>query len=508
MLTLLNLTFSQTLNYPFYFGGTDILDHISWSQFIVVSGKIAPVEYAGFYNFFPLFHIYNAIGTLFTGTEIKILYFLLNGIIFCLGILFLYLIFKNSMFHEQIALLGCLLFSTSAVTIYFGTYMITRSIALIGFLFILYLYLKLIRNQKFVLQFFVLLLICFVFLLLVHHVSILQILPLFALLIICSAIINSETKQNFKVLIVFIFIAVCYWFYIAWTLLKDLIQQRLDLQFYDHVALSPSWGIENKIVADTLFGTLNYIKSYFDIGLFIFFYFIGVSYILYKKKPAYGLIFSIITIITLPFYIPTPLQSIWQLSFTMGFDRLQLIVEPFMAIMMAFGVYIIVKYTNTINKNKYFILVLAIFFLFSFFSNISIVNAGDSLDLFPNPPSSTHFDKVDLATFSFLNSYLNSGSKISSDTNREVYLGDLSFVGWEQYNIKHFTVFSIHDLNDITNEDSYFLYPKDEFDNRGALVFYNTVFKFSEQNANFLEMLLNDQNKIYSSQSNELYYSR
>lgn len=506
VLTLLNLIFSQTLNYQYYFGGTDILDHVSWSEFVLVSGGVPPFEFAGFYTFFPLFQVYNAVGALLTGAEMKILYFLLAGITYCAGIIFLYVILRNSQIHEQIALLSCLLFATFAYIIHFGTYMITRSVAAVGFLFLIFLYLKLVRSRHLLFQFSALLLLYFVFIMLVHHVSIIHILPLFALFILFSALVIPDIVQRYKVLPIFIIIVGSYWMYVSWIFLRELIQKRLDLHFYENIALSPSWGIERKFVSDTLAGTLNYIWMNLDTGIFLFFYIVGVSYILYKKKPAYGMVYLALSILTIPFFLPTPLQSIWQLEFVMGFGRLVLFAGPFMVIIMAFGVYTIVNHIYQKNSGRLFVLILAVFFFFSLFSNITWVNAGDSLDL-NTYESATHFDTTDIAAFVFLDNFLDPGSDISSDITRKQAIWGKSFPEWEKYGIRHFTTHNIYNFEDITKLDSYFLFPRYEFYEQGGLVFYNTVFTPSEHHVDILEKSLDDQDKVYSSGSNELYYS-
>ncbi len=87
----------------------------------------------------------------------------------------LFLLFRQITKNIQMSLLACLVFSTTPVVIEYSTYVVTRVMAFIGFIFFLYLAHRQIQTSNWR-SFSVLTIVFSLYLILVHQVSIIQIL--------------------------------------------------------------------------------------------------------------------------------------------------------------------------------------------------------------------------------------------------------------------------------------------------------------------------------------------
>ena len=134
-----NIIFGLQLKYPFFFGATDIIPHLYYSTIIFLSGHTIPLDLDPTYAWFPLYHIFVAEGTNLLGIEIKYVLILLTSLCFYFTGLGLFLLFRHITKNIQISLLMCLVFSTTPVVIEYSTYVVTRVMAFIGFVFFLYL---------------------------------------------------------------------------------------------------------------------------------------------------------------------------------------------------------------------------------------------------------------------------------------------------------------------------------------------------------------------------------
>jgi hypothetical protein len=136
----MNIIFGQTLVLPLYFGGGDLLYHMGFIASITESGQAIPdVTFIGDYQYFALFHVFNASGVLVTGMEIQTTYFILNGLVFITSILIVYLLAKQVTTNTRLALLAAFLYSMTREMLFNGMYMNTREMAFLFCLLILYL---------------------------------------------------------------------------------------------------------------------------------------------------------------------------------------------------------------------------------------------------------------------------------------------------------------------------------------------------------------------------------
>lgn len=504
LLLILNMTYGITLKYPLYFGMIDIFDHIAFSNFVYQFGMIIPTDYGWTYANFPLLHILTAISASIINLNIQIAYFLICGLIFLIAILFLYTIVNFLFRNQQISLLSCLFFCASTEVIFYSAYFVARVLAFIGFLILFFCLIKLSRCRD-DFRFLLLANLIAVFILLVHQVSIMQIIFLLTIFATIFYLAHPLQKHPVYFYLYFIFIFITYWFYSAWDFLKELIQSRINPDFWQGISDPTDFSKVQATQSNWLIDSLSWIINNFYVAFFLLFALIGIGVLLKNKKSKYAIIFGFFSFICIWYYIPTPLVNVWQYVRLLGFYRIALLVSPFMALVMAFGVFsILQKYRNTPLEKKIFCFILAILFIFFFSSLTTALNARDCPDLWPdywNP----YFKTSELDSIHFIESYSHSGEHIVSDDIVFTYFKtEKFFEKTHELGIKWFSIGITPDENKKYRE-GLILYRKDELYQKKILQLYAGTLKYSHENQRLFEKKLHLNDKLYSNEKNEIY---
>ncbi len=235
-LIMVNLTYSVTLNYDFYFGTTDILPHIFLSEFTAVTGQTIPISLSD-YAFFPLYHILVAESSQIMNLSTKTSLFLITAPIYAITIVFLYYLFNYITHNRQISLLSCLLFSASSIVLYYSTNVITRTMSFVAFIILLYLiYSVNFKEEKFSLK--TLSIIVLLFLTLVHNVSILQFVLLIIIMLASEYIIGSANYVSKPFFLLLNVTFTSYWFFAAYLFMQRSLTPRLQSHLLDSIVLT------------------------------------------------------------------------------------------------------------------------------------------------------------------------------------------------------------------------------------------------------------------------------
>lgn len=212
-LVFLNLVWGVTLKYPFYFGFTDILPHIAMVNSIIESGHIT--DFMDLYQFFPLYHILAATGIFISNMQVNNGFFIFLGLTYITVLMFAYLFFRTITKDIKISLLCLLIFSFAKEVLFYGMYMITRSMAFIFFIIILYL---LIKKRPLEFEFKFILLILTLSLILTHQVTLGYVSLILIVMLILNRYIFGKNEQN-KLLLKYVFLFIvsssAYWLYVA-----------------------------------------------------------------------------------------------------------------------------------------------------------------------------------------------------------------------------------------------------------------------------------------------------
>jgi len=400
-----NIIFGLQLKYPFYFGYTDIIPHLFLSKIIVLSGHIIPIDLDYGYAWFPLYHIFIAEGTNLFGTDEKFSFIILTSLCYLVLLWVDYLLFNQVTKNTQMSLLTCLIFSTTPVVITYSTYVVTRTMAFIGFIFFIFLAHKQIQTSKW-LSFSALTLLFSLYLILVHQVSILQILVLLVLFIILELLVNDYFVIKTKTLAFIIVTFSAYWIYTS-------------IQLTDTILKSATFASNTPELSQLKPQVMGYeyifLEKNITTAIFIFFVILGIGYLCWAYKAKYLSVIGLFVLCMSLLYFPSPIAASKIAMVMLRTDRFSLLLSPFFAFVIAIG-FLLVLFIFYENKYTRKIALLFGVLIFSYlcFSAITGDNATDSLDL-PSDEMRVYFTEPEMNAFNFIPAFIKYNSTISTD---------------------------------------------------------------------------------------------
>ncbi len=496
-LCMLNLIYSVTLKYPLYFGGTDILPHLFISQVTYISGHTIPKELDASYANFPLFHILMSQASYMLGLDMKTSYFLINALIFTLSCLLVYLLFININKDVKLSLLTTILYSTQSVVVYYGMYAITRVMAFVGFLMILYIISKKRTNAVF--AFIGILFTLFV--ILVHQVSSPQILVIISLLYISEKFIvyctNLKEKYwNSTYIILFTVLFLGYWFYLAYSFTSMVIMTRFDSVTSDPLQIKGSVVSGNEWI---------FLYNNIDTIILTFFILIGIGVAFWRYNKSYSTVFAFSSLLFLPLYLPNPLQALWQTMTLFRFDRFMLLVSPFMAFSMAMGVFFLynflrIKHIKSLHISLLILTLIMIFIIPSLILNNPEVSSNEDR---------RYFTYEELSGFKHVLKYVPNDSSLYSDYFTKRYFCHSKFNESNELGLPYYISQTIPSMDTVNIQSGYFVLRNKAFLEKGLNLggiysdFYLKNYDLSEWNK--LYSKLNTKNKIYYSSSISIF---
>lgn len=414
----LTLIWGVTLNYPLYFGGTDPLQHLYIIDAITNLNHVSIPD--SDYNSFPLFHILIAIGAQLSGLPLTISLFVIMGLIWQIGILTAYIYFKKLTGSNSLALVACLMFALNSSVIYHGMYPVTRSLAFIFFLLMLYLLLVPSKNNH---KNNILMSIITLALILTHHYTAMLVIPLLILYYAIYSFTVRNLKKRKYVAMYTIFYSTSFISYLLLTnysLVKKIIISNLNSLLSE----GPT-NIES-VVSHTSYA-LSFIvnNSYSAFALLLSL--LGIGYIFYSKHDyilSNDRLIGVLCVVSLIFFIPGPFD-ILPISDIFILYRFELLVSPFIALGMAYGIMFIIRQrrnehsSNNHVKSKPNYLVISIcttiVILTVISSLISNNNNIDSSEMVPIKDSPRYFTTSEINSLLFMSSKADTSLAIYSD---------------------------------------------------------------------------------------------
>lgn len=505
MLTMACLIYETTLKYPYYFGATDLPPHIFMSTVTYFSGHVIPPDLYTGYAYFPLYHIWIALSSHITAIDIENTLFLITCPVYVMVTVFLYYLFKRVTGNIQVALVACLLYSIDSTVTYYGTYMITRTAAYIGFAILLYLLISRGRGlnvEKKNELFYILAILVTIYILLVHQVSTPQILFLLFLLLGCEWFIGSEKhlRSSFFILEVVLFLA--YWFYVAFDFSSGVIVSRIRPDVF-----------EAPLIIENLrpYSPFVFLFNNLDTLVFLFFAIIGIGYLCWKQKPAYATVFGLFALLTIVLYVPTPIQALWQTMTLFRFDRFMLLISPFMAFVMGWGLFTVSGYLQArVPIRAAGSIVLLLFVLYCCGSTGIIM-----MEI--SPESRVSFTYEELNGFNHISSYVPYGSTIYSDYYTTRYFCQIYFSESDTLGLPFYRGIYIRSVADIPSYHGFVIIPRKQFMEHGLAFSKESEldpggggtypYLPSNETISALSNNLAGMDKIYSSEFTELYHS-
>ena len=412
MLLSLNLIWGETLKYPLYFGDTDLLVHLNLIDNIVTNGHVA--AYNRDYQYYALYHVFTALGVEITGGSIRTVLFLLMGLAWQLSIVFAFLIYKALSKSGRFACLAALLFGLSSQVVFYGSYAIARSLALVFFVCWLYLILTKARKDS---RFVVLSVIVLAAMIVTHHINVFYGIPILAVAYVCQRLVLRSDQYLLELTFIYVLTigSISYFLWIASGMADSGLPETIRALLAADAGLKSATSLTHGFGIEVVIGTMYYSFALF-LGL------LGISVVLKRlggsRVNQHAVAFALGGFAMLAVYVPGFLY-LFPLSDALLTDRLTLLASPFVAFLMALGMEHLYGFRRdqapTSPARTYTALLPAgLVILATFFSAISIGNAKDS-NYFPHTATvdSPYFTMSELRPFSFL--------ATSADTDLRLY---------------------------------------------------------------------------------------
>jgi hypothetical protein len=297
---------------------------------ILQTGHIQTYELT--YLYYPLYHIFSAVGVELTGITLRTALFIMMGLCWQVAVILGYLLFKKLTDSPRLAAVACLLFASGSQLIFYGSYAIARSLAFVFFMAWIYLVSSKATRD---LRFLFLSLVVMVAMIMTHHVNVLLVIPLLLLVYICQIIINRRRSDRpLEPLLVYL-LSISGIAYLVW-LAPDLSGDILV------GAVRSALTTDTSIVGGDVSGGygVSVITGAVYYSFVLFLCFLGMRVLFNQLKIADNRAagaFALAGFVLLLVYVPGPLDLL-PLSGILMTYRLNLMASPFIALLMACGV--------------------------------------------------------------------------------------------------------------------------------------------------------------------------
>ena len=502
MISLIALFFYKTvISVPFYVGTRDILMHNKYDLVIYLTHHILPsLSYSDYVNF-PLYHIFCVEGMNILNLNSEIIYKILTWPITALLIIpIIYLFFREIINNRYILLFS--IFSLSIIISGKALFLLLpRGLAFFGVFLMLYILFKLKAQSELSkrIAFTICLLPVMFFILLVHHVSLLLSIILIILLIICEFIVNYKIYFANLYFLFFVCMSLTYWFYFA--------TQYIEMTIIPRYLFSESIGLMINVPLNPNTSLSYYFINDIEIIITIFLLVLSIGYLLRSKKINYLTVLSLFSLFVFLLYIKNPLWAVYQFRFLFGADYFNLLLSPFICLMIGVGLSIFYQYLIKKFNNKRISFVI-------FFGIIIIFMVGTMGFVYDDMgyPEKVQFDLGEIRSFNFFTNNVPFNETIYyPDIYTDIYLSQNYFKGIENLGIPYYSSHIIYDIQLLSGYPGYTIIPIKQFNTIGMFMMdknLNREYRYSPTKENIIElnMVLQKKNKIYSNKVSDIYY--
>jgi len=488
-----NLIFGQTLKLPLYYGCTDILPHLRYIESLLSKQHITAG--LGSYQYFPFYHIFNAIGQLLTNLDLHVAYFIFISLAFLTSICFIYLITYKVSDSLTISLATSLIYSMSSETLYSGMNMVTRVMSCVIFLTIFYLLISKKSGDIRKNLISILLIISLVFL---HQVTLVhEVIILFVFIILELIIYHSNKLISFVFPLLFAVSFISYWIYIAGPFFDNIIKTVFSTS--EVAVVSSSIPIP---IYKTIFGNL-------ETSIIAFFSIFGIIILLIKgleqkERGKLGVLFALFSFLAMPLFFPGPASFFEPLLLS---SRISELILPFFIVPIVEGILFFLKRSDTKTQNiRRMSFIFITVFTFTLTTTLTLGNSTDlNLNKFLETSGRKYFKQSELSSFNFCSKKIKEAT-IYTDLPAKRYLD-------------YFTQLNSSSSNDplknpSTAVNNYFLLRNDLLIEKGELTFIEGKAGFMSVQKKYtskdfcekrISGYLGKQNKIFENNTGSLY---
>lgn len=445
----LNLIMGQTLKLPLFFGGTDILGHMRYIETIIAEGHVTPLMES--YQYFPLFHVFDAVGMLVTGMGLKMSYFIVGGLSFVVSIPIVYLLVNWLTRNVKVSLIAVLIYSISQDAIFGGMYMVTRTMAYLLCLLALYLLLRGRGNIQFrgIAIFLILPLV------LMHQATLVEVTGILLLIIIIELVLHRRSRYiGYTYPMLFVAAYISYWIYQCGPFIDPIIRSIVA------TAEPASLPVAGTLIVPWY----TYLAKHCDYSIIAFLAILGIIGQLSRGKRGGDLanIFALLSLVSLIFYLPG--LSAYFTPLFLGY-RLPLLLLPFIAFAAGSAVLLFIRQwrANAKFRRVWTILGLGLVVVYCFCSVSILGNLTDfNIGKVVGNHNRGYFTEVELSSFSFIAEHKEE-TRVYSDYQASRYISGYLALPSSAY-------LDVFDIDSIG--EGYFLFRQGEYYSRGQLLFY------------------------------------
>ena len=501
MISLAITIYSYTLRPALYFGATDILPHIEMSTITYLTGHIIPTK-LGSYAHFPLYHIFVASASHVLGLDIQASLFITTCVIYASTVLFLYGLINGIFRNEQISLLIVVAYAMNANVIYNGTYMVTRTMAYVGLLLLLYLiYTQ--ANPKMDAErgigrptaWRVCVVVTVLFILLVHHISTPMIILLLGALLFLERFIRSRRYINLVLLAVPVVLFASYWTFFGYSFFNELLP-RTEPSLYKTV-----------VITEIVYVGWSFLINQIDTLLIVFFALIGAIYLIWKQKPVYSIALGLLGLASVALNVPSVLTMVFQLMSILRIDRFALLLLPFLGVVMGVGIFLFARGLFVLRvPSRWIGALLIVLVVFYGIGSLGLVKSEPGYKKYS-------FDYAEKAGFDHVLETVPSGSALHSDYYTCRFFGRKEIEDSDRLGLPYYNIQWLQNSLFIPGNAGYVIILNHQF-RRGGLFFVkdsefdpesSQPFLPTEENARNLTRKLSLVDKVYSDDGVDLY---
>ena len=338
------LVWGVNLKYYLFIGRTDPLAHMWFIQNLISDGYVTEVfeEYVAF----PLWHILVAICSEFFiiyPNTFKVM-FIINGFVYSMLLLTLYIIVYKIFKINGISLLAVLFLSLNPDFLFMGMTSIARSVEI--FLFILLIFI-LIQNLKYSTN--ILVLIVFMAIVIYHPVSVPFIFSILLLILVSQRLlgnINEKLIISINKILLLSSITLGYWIYQSVFVFQTAIT---------HLIMKTPEGFTNQIVQ--LSTPFNEVFNYLQYSPLLFFTILGFLFIAGNEKfESLPKVLSLTGLLLTAVAFPGPSLLINKLAEDLNIGRFGEYAFPFISIAASAGLFMV--FFRLKKKSRYLIIIL------------------------------------------------------------------------------------------------------------------------------------------------------
>lgn len=456
----------------YYYGDTDLLDHLHWASAIIESGNLLPYDVAYTYYAYPLYHVLIAITTIFTNFASNLSLYLVSTIPIICTIPLVYLLTRIFTKSDRVAIFASFFYALMPILLRNLITPAPRVMATAGFILILYLLFRDWGKSNAIIP-YILIIIVTLYITLIHHAQ----LPLFYAAVFMLCIGSFLYHKKFFIghlggLITFLIITITYQIYNYLTKIVHLVRFNLldSIQSGELGEVSTQTYATGSINLHTL---LTLIAS----SVMIIFVVIGL-YMLLTRVPSQKKIMILLpfSIILFVFYVPGIAEVSSTLIDSLQLLRFRLVMAPIFAIIMAVGcVYLYnILYRHSSRK----IICRGIIICLCLLLVISSVFFGYSRDneIFYNDifePKEFYYNTSDLSILLYIGNYVESESSFYAPRGYLNYYPSNSV--FEKYGQAYYEseigilpVFTT--LNTDTKDIMYLIFPYQKYERIGLIL--------------------------------------